>query len=173
VGYTHQGGVQPPAGEAHVDFVRESAERLAKVTYERTFPKGKGYSRFLSASVWRTFSPPPQDYPLAVCDSRSVAPEEGLRNTLIVVDKLPDEAAMLGEIPGEADAPSATIFPYSPNHRWWYFSNMRADEVLMFKFYDSDHTVAWRTPHTAFHDPSFPNARTRESIELRVFAYFE
>ncbi|MBV8805990.1 MAG: hypothetical protein JO042_13110 [Sinobacteraceae bacterium] len=173
VGYTHSGGVQPPAGEAHVDFMRESAERLAKVTYARAFPNANDYSRFIAGSVWRAFSPPPQDCPLAVCDGASVAPEEGIPNTLIIVDKLPDEAAMLGDVPGESDAPAATIFPYSPHHRWWYFSNMSRDEVLLFKFYDSDQTGAWRTPHTAFHDPSFPDARTRESIELRVFAYFK
>ena len=70
-------------------------------------------------------------------------------------------------------APAAAIFHYSPEHLWWYFSNMTRDEVLMFKFHDSDRTRALRTPHTAFHDPSFANARTRESIEVRSLAYFE
>ena len=37
----------------------------------------------------------------------------------------------------------------------------------------SDPAKALRTPHTAFHDPSFPDARIRESIEFRTIAYFE
>lgn len=172
-GYTHRGGVQPPAGEAHVDFMPHRAESLAREIYAKTFPEGKGFSRFIASSLWRTFSPPPQNCPLAVCDARSVGADEGIPNTLLIVDRLPDEQAMLGEIPNESAAPAAAIFHYRPEHRWWYFSNMTREEVLMFKFHDSDRTKALRTPHTAFHDPSFADARTRESIELRTLAYFE
>ena len=52
-------------------------------------------------------------------------------------------------------------------------SNMQADDVLLFKFHDSDHSVTWRCPHTAFHDPSFPDAKVRESIEVRSVAFWE
>ena len=47
------------------------------------------------------------------------------------------------------------------------------DEVLLVKFHDSDRSRAWRTPHTAFHDPSFPHAHPRASIEVRSVAFFE
>ena len=171
--YTHRGGVQPPAGEAHVDFMPARAESLARAVYEKNFPDGKGFTRFIASSLWRAFSPPPQDCPLAVCDARSVRPEEGVPNTMFVVDQLPDEQTMLGEMPNEATAPAAAIFHYNPAHRWWYFSNMTRNEVLMFKFHDSDRTRALRTPHTAFRDPSFADARVRESIEVRSIAYFE
>jgi hypothetical protein len=171
--YTHRGGVQPPAGEAHVDFTPARAEPLARTVYEKTFPDGKGFSRFIASSLWRAFSPPPQDFPLAVCDARSVGADEGVPNTMFVVERLPDEQAMLGEIANEATAPAAAIFHYNPQHRWWYFSNMTQREVLLFKFHDSDRTKALRTPHTAFQDPSFSNARPRESIEFRTIAYFE
>jgi len=73
----------------------------------------------------------------------------------------------------EDTVPGASIFHYSPAHRWWYFSNMNRDEALLIKFHDSDHSRAWRTPHTAFRDPSFPNAKTRASIEFRTVAFFE
>ena len=172
-GYTHKGGVQPPAGEAHVDTAPDRADRMARANYERVFPGGKGYSRYIYGSFWRCFSEPPQDTPLAVCDSRSVRPDEGTTNTLFIVDKIPDEATMLGPMPGEDVVPGAAIFHHSPAHRWWYFSNMTRDETLLIKFHDSDRTRAWRTPHTAFRDPSFPDARPRSSIEFRTVAYFE
>src|SRR5262249_41887635 len=35
VGYTHRGGVQPPAGEAHVDFTPARAEPMARAIYEK------------------------------------------------------------------------------------------------------------------------------------------
>ena len=172
-GYTHRGSVQPPAGEAHVDFTPARAEPLARTIYEKTFPEGKGYSRFIASSLWRTFSDPPQDYPLAVCDARSVGRDEGIPNTMFIVDRLPDEQTMLGQMENEKGAPAAAIFHFNPAHRWWYFSGMTRDEVLMFKFHDSDASKALRTPHTAFHDPSFASPKTRMSIEFRTFAYFE
>jgi hypothetical protein len=50
---------------------------------------------------------------------------------------------------------------------------MTRDEVVLIKFHDSDRRRALRTPHTAFRDTSFPNARPRQSIEYRSFAFFE
>jgi hypothetical protein len=173
VGYRHQGGIQPPAGEVHVDFSPRSAPRLAEQIHRDAFPDAGGFSRFIAFSLWRAFSPPPQDCPLAVCDGRSLADDEGVPNTLHVVDEMPSPEAMLAEMPGEDERIAASIFRHRPGHRWWYFSNMRADEALLFKFYDSDHSVAWRCPHTAFHDNSLPGVRIRESIEMRLFAYFD
>jgi hypothetical protein len=172
IGYTHQGGVQPPAADAHVDFTPDTAERIARQTYEDNFPGEKPYSRFIASSLWRTFSPPPQDWPLALCDGNSVNLDEGTPNTLVIVDEIPDRETMLTEMPDEDKAIRATIFRYNPNHRWWYFSNMTRDEVVLLKFHDSDNTKAIRVPHTAFHDPSFPDAKPRESIEVRTIAYF-
>ncbi|MEI9885883.1 MAG: CmcJ/NvfI family oxidoreductase [Rhizomicrobium sp.] len=173
VGYAHRGGVQPPAGEAHVDTAPDRADRVARTNYERCFPNGKGYSRYIYGSYWRAFSEPPQDVPLAVCDARSVRPDEGTTNTLFIVDKLPSEAEMLGPMPNEDIVPGAAIFHFNPAHRWWYFSNMTRDEALLIKFHDSDRGRAWRTPHTAFRDPSFAGAKPRSSIEFRTVAYFE
>lgn len=172
VGYTHQGGVQPPASEAHVDFTPETAELIARRTYEELFSGDKPYRRFIAASLWRAFSPPPQDWPLALCDANSVGPEEGTSNALIIVDEIPDRETMLSDLPEAQQAITATIFHYNPNHRWWYFSNMQRDEILLFKFHDSDATRARRVPHTAFRDSSFPDAHPRESIEVRAIAYF-
>ena len=172
VGYTHQGGIQPPAAEAHVDFTPESAEAIARRTYADVFPGQKPYSRFIAASLWRTFSPPPQAWPLALCDASSIDPEEGTTNTLIIVDEIPDRETMFGELPAAQAAITATIFHYSANHRWWYFSNMHRGEVVLLKFYDSDTARARRVPHTAFHDPTFADAHPRSSIEVRALAYF-
>ncbi len=171
--YEHKGGVQPPAGEVHVDYSPQTGPRSAEAAYKRAFPDGPGYSRFIATSIWRTFSPPPQDVPLAVCDGRTVAEAEGVRNPLVIVDEMPEGDALTAPIPGEEDLIAASIFRYNPDHRWWYFSNMTRDEVLFFKFFDSDHDTTWRCPHTAFFDNSLPNPVTRSSIELRSIAFFE
>lgn len=172
-GYTHQGGVQPPAGEAHVDMMPARAETMARELYERLRPDGPGFERFIASSLWRCFSEPPQDWPLALCEAASVDPSEGVANTMFIVDELPDAETMVGPMPDEDTKPAAAVFRHSPNHRWWYFSNMRRDEVLLFKFHDSDRGRALRVPHTAFRDPSFSAPNERRSIEFRTVAFFE
>jgi hypothetical protein len=42
-----------------------------RVEHVEQFPERPGYSRVLPRSVWRVFSPPPQDWPLALCDFRN------------------------------------------------------------------------------------------------------
>jgi hypothetical protein len=172
-GYAHQGGVQPPAGEAHVDTIPEKALPQAQALYKHLRRDGPGFHRFIYSSFWRTFSEPPQDWPLAVCEWGSVGADEGVPNVLVICDRIPEGEALFAPIQDEHAKPTAAIFHHNPNHRWWYFSNMTRDEVLLIKFHDSDQSRAWRVPHTAFHDPTFPNANPRASIEVRSVAFFE
>ncbi len=164
--------MQPPAAEAHVDFTTKTANRLAEMLYRKARPDGAGYDRFICFSLWRALSPPPQDMPLALCEGGSVRDDEGTHNTKVDVDVIPTGDALFAPIPGEEDMVAATIFRHSPDHRWWYFPDMTADEVIFIKFHDSDHTRAWRAPHTAFRDTSRPDAVERRSIEFRGVAYF-
>lgn len=165
-------GVQPPAAEAHVDFDTRSAHRIARRMYDKAAPGGPDYHRFICFSLWRTFSPPPQDWPLALCDYRSVADEDGVPNVKVDVDEIPEGDALFAPIAGEEDMVAATIFRHSAAHRWWYFPDMTRDEAIFIKFHDSDHDRAWRAPHTAFHDTSRSDRVTRESLEFRAIAYF-
>jgi hypothetical protein len=164
--------MQPPAAEAHVDFTTRSANKLAEMLYRARRPDGAGYDRFICFSLWRALSPPPQDMPLALCDGRSVRHDEGTANTKVDVDEIPTGDALFAPIEGEEDMVAATIFHHSANHRWWYFPDMTPDEVIFIKFHDSDHSRAWRAPHTAFRDTSRPDAVERRSMEFRGIAYF-
>lgn len=164
--------VQPPAAEAHVDFTTQSAQRLAERLYRLKRPDGAGYDRFICFSLWRALSPPPQDMPLALCEAGSVCDDEGTRNTKVDVDEIPEGEALFAPIEGEDEMVAATIFHHSPDHRWWYFPDMALDEAILIKFYDSDHSRAWRCPHTAFRDTSRPDAVERRSMEYRGVAYF-
>lgn len=173
-GYTRGGGgVQPPAADVHVDMHWDRVEARARAAYLRCWPDGPGYRRFIVSSFWRCFSDPPQDWPLALCDGTSLEVDEGVANTMVVVDALPDEEARYGPLEGEERLPAASVFTYRPQHRWWYFPDMTRDEALLFKFYDSDHSVAWRCPHTAFHDTARAGTTVRRSIEFRTFAFFD
>jgi len=170
--YRHRGGVQPPAGEVHVDTEPGRQLAAAQRAYAEARPDGPGFRRFIVSSFWRTYSPPPQDCPLALCDARSVRDDEGTPNILWIVDKIPQGDAMFAPMDDDGQM-AASIFRHSPDHRWWYFSNMTRDEALLFKFHDSDRSRPWRTPHTAFWDTSLADAHPRESIEFRSIAFFE
>jgi hypothetical protein len=172
-GYKHSGGLQPQAGEAHIDYNPRTGEEAGARQYQALKPDGPGYRRHCCFSFWRAYSPGPQDWPLAVMDGRSIVGDELASNTLFVVDAFPEGDALTAPVAGEDRMIAATILRHRPQHRWWYFSNMAADDVLLFKFYDSDHSVTWRCPHTAFHDTSLPDAKVRSSIEVRCIAYWE
>jgi hypothetical protein len=167
-----RGGALPPAPDVHVDLhTTEIAHRYARVHARSALPAPGTYRRAVWTSLWRAFSPPPQDWPLAVCDYRSTDDaEDGTPNLLFRVPALPPLDAP--DAPdGEAES-AASLFFYNPAHRWWYFPAMHPGEALLIKLHDTDRSVAWRAPHTSFHDTSATGARPRESVELRTVAYF-
>jgi hypothetical protein len=82
---------QPQAALVHIDYGPEGAAMSAARVYAEHFPEGPGYRRALATSFWRVFSPRPQDWPLALCDFRSVRDDEGLANQLYFVDRVPDD----------------------------------------------------------------------------------
>lgn len=162
---------QPAAALVHIDYSADGATMSAEQAYRESFPDGPGYSRIAATSTWRVFSDPPQDWPLAMVDFRTVGDAEGLNNTLYFVDELPEDP-ISAPVDGLTAKTSGSEFTYRPAHDWWYFSDMNRDEALFFVFYDSDHSHAWRCIHTAFEDPSVQTDVPRFSIEFRTFAYF-
>ena len=160
-------GAQPPAPDVHVDVHPGRAD----ARFAAAAPGGRPFRRAIMTSLWRAFSPPPQDWPLAILDYRSVDDSEGEPNLLLFVDSLPDPGDV-PDIPDPGAFPAGSIFTWRPAHRWWYFPDMHAGEALLFKLHDTDHSVAWRAPHTAFHDATASGAHSRESVELRTVAFF-
>ena len=114
--------------------------------------------RFAIVQVWRPIRHPVESSPLAICDAHSISPSD-----FVVSER---------RYPGRIGQTYAIT--YNPEHRWYWLPRMRRDEALVFKVYDSakDGRARW-SAHTAFEDPtSPPNARPRESIEIRTLAFF-
>lgn len=166
-----QNASQPQAALVHDDFSVRGARERAAGAYATFFPDGPGYRRALITSLWRVFSPPPQDWPLAICDYTSVRPGEGLDNRMYFVDRIPDDLYL--EMPEDHPGARGFEFHYKPYHKWWYFPDMTRDEILFFKLNDSDQSRAWMVPHSAFHDRTVQATTPRHSIEFRTIAYFE
>jgi hypothetical protein len=149
--------IREPVLSAHNDYtewsgpnrVREVLADEAESLLER---------RFAIIQVWRAINQPIQSNPLALADAKSVA----LDDFLIAERRYPHRVGQTYRL------------KYNPNHRWFYFPEMRRDEAVVFKVYDSETDGRARfTPHTSFKDPASPvNPRPRQSIEVRAFAFF-
>lgn len=161
---------QPPAAGVHVDYAPDHVPGMVARAYARHFPDGPGFRRAVVTSTWRVFSPPPQDWPLALCDFRTLAPEDGAATTAYFVDALPEDPC--GPVEHLKAAGRSWKIRHNPAHAWWYFPGMTREEVLLIKLGDTDRGVAWAAPHAAFPDPAVHGAAPRHSIEFRSFAYF-
>jgi len=163
-------GAQPPAAGVHVDYAPDHVPGMVARAYARHFPDGPGFRRAVVTSTWRVLSPPPQDWPLALCDARTVAADDGAPVVTYFVDELPEDPS--GPVDHLRPVGSSWRTRFSPAQDWWYFPGMTRDEVLLIKLGDTDRSVAWAAPHAAFPDPAGQGAAPRHSIELRTFAYF-
>jgi hypothetical protein len=165
-------GTQPPAAEAHVDLTPERADRIGDNFLIRKGHDPANFGRHLIVSLWRCFSPPPQDWPLALCAGHSVRDDEGTPNLMVRVETLPEGDAAFAPLENEAQYPAASVFTYNPDHRWFMYPDMNRDEAIILTFYDSARGPNWRVPHTAFQDAGVSSDAPRQSIELRSIAYW-
>ena len=115
--------------------------------------------RFAIIQVWRAINQPIQSNPLAIADARSLAPRDLIRAERRYPNRV-GETYRIG---------------YNPDHRWFYFPQMRRDEALVFKVFDSAKDGRARfTAHSSFEDPTTPEgAPPRQSIEARTLAFFD
>ncbi|MBO9580592.1 MAG: hypothetical protein J7498_06840 [Sphingobium sp.] len=162
----------PPAARAHIDYDTRTAHQIAQRRYRKAQPDGPDYKRFILFSLWRCFSAPPQDWPLALCDFESSRDTAEVRSVKIDVPRLPEGGALHAPIAGEDEMGASALFAFDADHRWWWYPAMSRDEAIFIKFHDSDHGRAWRTPHCAFHDETTAGTMPRQSIEFRGCAYF-
>jgi hypothetical protein len=155
-------GTTYPAPQVHSDYSPRSGPALVESMLSPEEAKVRLAGRFAIYSLWRAFSDPPQDVPLALCDAQSVSPKDVVLSDVV-----------LGP-PGREIVFEGSNFRYNPRHRWVYFRDMHRNELLVIKTYDSDDRRAWRVPHTGFVDPSAPaDAPPRVSMDIRGIAFFD
>jgi hypothetical protein len=155
---TKPGVPRQPANRVHVDQTASSGVARLRSEYPDE-ADALLRRRVAIVNLWRPIKSPVIDAPLAVCDASSVAKQDLVASDLVFRDRRGETYNLV----------------YNPGQRWFYASEMRADEVLLLKCFDSrdDGAVARFAPHTAFVDPTAPaNAPPRESIELRTFLIF-
>ena len=136
--------------ESVMPFVREAvdAETLAKYPHVKVF------------NIWRSMTPPPQDVGLAFCDQRYLAESDWVFGETVEIN-FPEGVPFLTGV-------------WDPRQKWYYYSQMTQDEVVIFNGCDTDPTLPVGCMHGAFVHPD-PGAVSlpRASVEFRVIALFE
>jgi hypothetical protein len=149
-------GPRQPATRVHVDQTHASgANRVREHLPAEADELLK--SRVQVINLWRPIRGPLRDTPLALCDAASVAADDLVASDLVYPNRNGETYSV----------------KFNPDHRWFYFPEMTADEALLLKCYDSATDGRARfAPHTAFVDPTTPkDAPPRESIELRTLVF--
>jgi len=149
----------PPAADfVHFDQSRTSVQQFVELAEAHSAPKH--YPRVQLFNLWRVMTQPPQDVPLALCDQRSVDERDWVIGRTVE--------------PGVEEGVPYTTSVFNPGQKWFYFSDLTSDEVIVFKQYDSRPGAPMGCLHGAFAWPEkLPRAVPRASMELRIFAFYE
>ena len=147
----------------HADFSAAAAEYMLRRNLPPAEAEARLRNRYAVFNIWRAFSGPPQDVPLALCDTRTIAP----------ADKQYCSITMRSAT-GELMSWENITYLHSERHRWCYCSDMRRDEAYVFRGFDSDSARGEQVPHSAFVNEGCPaSAPPRASVEIRMFAFYQ
>ena len=157
-GAADRGGnlLRQPVARVHVDHTgRSGPQRVRDLIPDEAEQLLKGRVQIIN--LWRPIRGPLLDSPLAVCDARTVRPDQLIASDLVYPNRVGETYSV----------------KYDPDHQWFYVPGMTADEVLLLKCFDSRTDGRARfAPHSAFADPTTPpDAPPRESIELRTLVF--
>ena len=160
-------GVRVPVDQVHNDYTERSGPKRKQEILDAAGRSDLANRHVAFVNLWRPIVGPVLDNPLAVCEARSVSPED-----LVETDIL-----HFGEHDLAVPRHSGQIYSvrHNPGHRWFYVSEMQPDEVLLLKCYDSRADGRARfMPHTGFRNPACPAEFVpRESIEARTLVVFD
>ena len=150
-----------PAGFAHADITQKTFNDWVRWVQEDEKVKVPEFKRAALYQTWRAVSVPPHDYPLTLADARHTR-----TGHYVVMDNITS-------LETDDHTVETRLGLYDPAQRWYYFSNMREHELLVFKGYDSRYNDSQTVLHTGFDNTAkHPDATPRESIEARFFAFW-
>ncbi len=156
----HRDGMMTQAGWAHLDYDADEAAVQLQDTLDRAEQDVAPFTRYVLYQTWRVLTEPPQDFPLAICDWRTVT----------AADIVPLEYHVGTD--GSDVTYRSQGSRHSERHEWWYFPDLTPDELLLFVGFDSAHPDSPSSLHVSFEDPTARDPVPRASVETRFFGLF-
>ncbi|GHH81068.1 methyltransferase [Streptomyces sulfonofaciens] len=176
----------PAAGTYSSPHLRVHVDQSPKSARARAAALRRHFRRFQIVNVWRPLLEPVRNFPLAVCDYRSMD---------LSADLVPTRLRFPAWL---KDRENFSV-RHNPAHRWHYWEALSPDEVIVFKCYDSASRglalascgtggtggtggtegndlldVAGLCPHTAFLDEKGPTTgHLRTSLEMRALIFYD
>ncbi|KAF1992998.1 hypothetical protein P154DRAFT_107421 [Amniculicola lignicola CBS 123094] len=144
-----------PVTRTHVDQSYTGAE--LRLRWE--FPKEADElvkRRYQIINIWRPIETILKD-PIAVAGA----------------DSVPDADLVGAEMTEDDFKGESWVVRHNPSHQWYYKHRMTPRDVLLIKCFDSDSSVARRSLHSAFEDPTYYNGESRQSIEVRCLVCYD
>ncbi|KAI0483542.1 hypothetical protein F4859DRAFT_473218 [Xylaria cf. heliscus] len=142
-----------PANMAHIDFTPDEAVRIIQILY------GPRANEVISqgwaiVNAWRPLKGPVHDWPLAVCDRRTFAPEQDSIAADVVYRNWFSEDVLVH---------------YNVKQEWFFYPEQQVNELLLFQSVDSKNGLKAACPHAAFGNPAASlDMSLRESIDCRA-----
>jgi hypothetical protein len=151
-------GTRLPVVAVHNDYTETSGPQRVRDLLSPEKAKRFLSGRFSMVNVWRSIGTSAERFPMAIADGRTVPQADYIGVDIVYPDRV-------GEIYQNV---------HSQGQQWYYFSNMRRDEALLLKCFDSARDGRTRyTAHTGFSNPHAPgDTPPRESIEVRTLLAF-
>ncbi|KAK7992997.1 tetratricopeptide repeat domain-containing protein [Apiospora saccharicola] len=167
-------GHDQPTAMAHIDFTVQEGERMIRILFGQAADKVL-QGRWQIMNAWRPIRGPLNDWPLGLCDTRTVD---------FATDTMP------GDIVFRKFVTENLQIHHNPRQAWYWLPGQTVDEVLIFKSAESDGTCAQgmhngsqshilsdfinadkqtAVPHAGFYNPNVtPEDLPRESIDCRL-----
>ena len=145
VRFVHNDYTENSAPQRVIDLMGSEAKKLLN-------------KRYSFINVWRPIRGPVLDFPLGFIDSNSLSSDDFIESELRYMNRVGHIYSVIN----------------NPAHRWYFLDQMKSEEILLLKCYDSEtENKARYTAHASFKHPTFPeNSLSRRSIETRTIAFF-
>ncbi|EGX45093.1 hypothetical protein AOL_s00173g194 [Orbilia oligospora ATCC 24927] len=146
------------SGAYHINASSDFSTRGAEVQIESFFRENEHLRgrRWEIINAWRVTKGPNNDWPLAVCDARTVSREDVEQNDVI-------HRTHVGE--------SLRLY-HNPKHKWHFLSSQEVTEVVLFRNASSKELQLPVGFHSAVTLGPQKFTDLRESIEIRMLCIF-
>ncbi|KAK6855172.1 CmcJ-like methyltransferase [Apiospora arundinis] len=168
-------GHDQPTAMAHIDFTVHEGERMIRILFGQAANEVL-QGRWQVMNAWRPIRGPLNDWPLGLCDTRTVD---------FATDTMP------GDIVFRKFVTENLQIHHNPRQAWYWLPGQTVDEVLIFKSAESDPARAQgmqvghiqssfisvdkqiAVPHAGFFNPNVtPDDLPRESIDCRLLVCY-